>query len=348
VTGIPYLQIAIAAVVPAVLYYLSLITMVHFQACKKGLQPLSRVDIPEWRSTLGKSYLLIPLVFLVYIISQGYTPFRAAFVTIILTVVVSAFKRSTRLGLKGILGALEKGAKESLMIAMATAAAGIVVGVVAMTGVGLMVTGLILSLAKGFLLIALLLTMLACMILGMGIPTVPAYIVVAAITIPTLLKLGVSVMAAHLFALYFAIIAVITPPVALAAYAGASIAGSNMFQTGLFAFRLGIIAYVVPYMFIFNPAILLIGPWQKILPVVLTAAMGTVSLAAGLEKWFVDKMRIYEVLVFVGGGFLLIVPEWRTDLVGGLCIAIGLLSQYLGRAKKVALGVADPSGSYDP
>jgi TRAP-type uncharacterized transport system fused permease subunit len=134
----------------------------------------------------------------------------------------------------------------------------------------------------------------------------------------------------------------------LAAYAGASIAGSNMFQTGLFAFRLGIIAYVVPYMFIFNPAILLIGPWQKILPVVLTAAMGTVSLAAGLEKWFIGKMRIYEVLAFAGGGFLLIVPEWRTDLVGAICIAIGLLSQYVGKGKKIESAVADPSGSYDP
>lgn len=345
VTGIPYLNIAIAALVPAILYYLSLITMVHFEACKKGLKPLSKAEIPLWKNTLAKSYLLIPLFFLVYIISEGYTPFRAAFFTILLTVVVSAVKRSTRMGWRDVLKALERGARDSLMIAMATAAAGIVVGVVAMTGVGLMFTGLILSLAKGYLFVALFLTMLACMIMGMGIPTVPAYIVVASITIPTLMKLGVPIMSAHLFALYFAVIAVITPPVALAAYAGASIAGSNMLWTGVVAFRLGIVAYVVPYIFVYNPAILLIGTWEKIVPVVLTATIGTISLAVGLERWFVYKLRIYEVIAFVVGGFLLIVPGLQTDLIGFICIVVGLLTQYLGRPKNVGLGVSAPSGS---
>lgn len=333
VTGIPYIEIAKSATLPAILYFFALIMMIHFEACKKGLSPLPRNEIPAWYSILRNSYLIIPIIFLVYIIVQGYTPFRAAFFSILAALAISSMKKETRLGIKGLLFTLEKGAKESLMIATATASAGLIVAVIAMTGLGLQVTNVIISLSKGTLLIPLLLSMVACMILGMGLPTVPAYIIVAAISVPTLIKLGVPIMGAHLFALYFAIIAVITPPVALAAYAGASIAGSNMFKTGLFAFRLGSVAYVVPYMFIYSPLLLLMGNWRGIGQAIITALVGVVGLAAGMEKWFLRDMKIYEILLFIMGGLLLIFPGWRTDLPGILCIGAGLLSQYFGKGK---------------
>ena len=339
VTGIPYSEIAKAAALPAILYFFALVMMIHFEACKEGLQGLPEEEIPNKSETLKKIYLLIPLVFLVYIIFQGYTPFRAAFFAILATVVVGAFKKETRMGVKKFFQTLERGAKDSLIIATATASAGIIVGVVSMTGVGLQVTGIIISLGKGTLLVPLILTMVACLILGMGIPSVPAYMIVAALAVPTLMKLGVPAMSAHLFSLYFALISVITPPVALAAYAAASIADSNMLRTGVTASRLGIVAYFVPYMFVYSPALLLIGSWGSVVLAAGTALLGTTGLAAGLERYFMHEMKKYESLAFIVGGLLLIFPGVRTDIFGILCLGLGLLSQIAGRRKMRAEGV---------
>ena len=330
VTGIPYMEIAKSAALPAILFFFALIMMIHFEACKKGLRGLPEEEIPNRASTLKNSYLLLPLIFLVYIIFQGYTPFRAAFFAILATVAVGALKKETRMGLKKLLQTLEKGARDSLIIAAATASAGIIVGVVSMTGVGLRVTGIIISLGEGTLLIPLFLTMIACLILGMGIPSVPAYMIVAALAVPTLIKLGVPMMSAHLFALYFALISVITPPVALAAYAAASIAGSNMLRTGLTAFRLGIVAYVVPYMFVYSPALLLMGSWRNVAVSAFTAFLGATGLAAGMERYFLRETKIHETAAFVAGGLFLIFPGIRTDGLGILFLGLGLLSQLIG------------------
>ncbi len=191
----------------------------------------------------------------------------------------------------------------------------------------------IISLGEGTLLIPLFLTMIACLILGMGIPSVPAYMIVAALAVPTLIKLGVPMMSAHLFALYFALISVITPPVALAAYAAASIADSNMLRTGLTAFRLGIVAYVVPYMFVYSPALLLMGSWRNVAVSTFTAFLGATSLAAGMEKYFLRETRIQETAAFVAGGLLLIFPGIQTDGLGILFLGLGLLSQLIGVRK---------------
>ncbi len=339
VTGIPYSEIAKSAALPAILYFFALVMMVHFEACKKDLRGLPEDEIPDKSKTLRNCYLLIPLVFLVYIIFQGYTPFRAAFFAILATVAVGAIKKETRMGPKKFFQTLEKGAKDSLIIATATASAGIIVGVVSMTGVGLQVTGIIISFGKGTLLVPLILTMVACLILGMGIPSVPAYMIVAALAVPTLIKLGVPTMSAHLFSLYFALISVITPPVALAAYAAASIAESNMLRTGLTASRLGIVAYVVPYMFIYSPALLLMGSWGSVVLATITAFVGTTGLAGGLERYFLHEMKRYEALAFIVGGLLLIFPGVLTDTFGVLCLGIGLLSQFAKRRKMRAEGV---------
>ncbi len=330
VTGIPYMEIAKSAALPAILFFFALIMMIHFEACKKGLRGLPEEEIPDRVGTLKNSYLLLPLIFLVYIIFQGYTPFRAAFFAILATMAVGALKKETRMGPKKLLQTLEKGARDSLIIAAATASAGIIVGVVSMTGVGLRVTGIIISLGEGTLLIPLFLTMIACLILGMGIPSVPAYMIVAALAVPTLVKLGVSMMSAHLFALYFALISVITPPVALAAYAAASIADSNMLRTGLTAFRLGIVAYVVPYMFVYSPALLLMGSWRNVVVSAFTAFLGATGLAAGMERYFLRETKIHETLAFVSGGLLLIFPGIQTDGLGILFLGLGLLSQLIG------------------
>jgi TRAP transporter 4TM/12TM fusion protein len=336
VTGIPYVEIAKSAALPAILYFLALILMIHFEACKKGLKGLPDEEIPDKRKTLQDSYLLIPLVFLVYIIFQGYTPFRAAFFAILATVVVGVVKKATRMGPRKLLQTMERGAKNSLIIAAATASAGIIVGVVHMTGVGLQVTGIIISLGKGTLIIPLFLTMIACLILGMGIPSVPAYMIVASLAVPTLMKLGVQTMSAHLFALYFALISVITPPVALAAYAAASISGANMFRTGITASRLGIVAYLVPFMFVYSPALLLMGSWVEVVLATLTALLGVTVLAAGLERYFFQELRIYEVLMFVAGGLLLIMPEYRTDAVGIVLVGLVFLNQFIGKHRETA------------
>jgi TRAP-type uncharacterized transport system fused permease subunit len=277
--------------------------------------------------------MLIPVVFLVYILIEGFSPFRAAFFAIVAAVAVSMVRKETRLGVKGFFLTLEKGAHNAVMIASATACAGIIVGAVAMTGVAVEVTGLILSFGHEFLLIPLALTMIACIIMGMEMPTVPAYIIVAALAVPTLIKIGVPVMPAHLFALYFAVIAVITPPVCSAAYAAASISGGDMLKTGLTATRLGVVAFVVPYMFVYGPSLLLEGPWREILLAVSTAAAGVVFLAAGLERHLYQSMKIYEVPLFITGGLLLMFAGWGTDLLGIICVGTGFLSQYLRRPK---------------
>jgi len=334
VTGIPYVQIALAALLPALIYFFALIMMVHFEAIKKNLQGLPRSEIPPRREVLKRSYLLLPVIFLVYILIDGYSPFRAAFFGIIATVLVSLLRKETRMSVRGFFDTLAKGARESLLIATATAAAGLIVGCISMTGIALQVTNLIIGFSGETLIIPLILAMVACIIMGMGMPTVPAYIIVASIAVPSIVKLGVPVIAAHMFALYFAVVAAITPPVAIAAYAAASISGGNMLQTGVAASRLGIAAFVVPYMFVYSPALLLIGSWEWVALSIATALVGTTSLAAGLERWFTGPMRHHETVLFIAGGLLLIFPGVLTDVLGIACIAVGIISQRSSRRSR--------------
>lgn len=334
VTGFPYIEIVKAAIIPALLFFFALIMMIHFEAIKLNLKPLPKEERPQRGEVLKNIHMLIPVILLLYILIEGFSPFRAAFFAIVATIAVSLVRAETRMSLKGFLLTLEKGAQNATMIASATACAGIIVGAVAMTGVAVEVTALILSFGQEILLIPLLLTMIACIIMGMEMPTVPAYIIVAALAVPTLIKIGVPVMSAHLFALYFGVIAVITPPVCSAAYAAASLSGGDMLRTGLTATRLGIVAYVIPYMFVYNPALLLDAPLPRILLAIPTAVVGVIALAAGLEGFFFHKLRIYEILVFVIGGLLLMFAGWRTDILGFVFIGVGFLSQYLGRSSE--------------
>jgi TRAP transporter 4TM/12TM fusion protein len=328
-SGVPYLKVCIHAAIPAVLYYLAVGMMVHLEACKLGIQGLPRAELPGLRQTLAFGWhLFLPLIGIVYFLMQGYTPLLAGFYAVLLTIVISMVRKATRMNPRKVYAALEAGALSALPVAAACAAAGIVIGVVNLTGLGLRFSSLIINLSGGSLLVALVLTMVASLILGMGLPTTPAYVIQAALAVPALVNLGVPIIAAHLFCLYFAVISAITPPVALAAYAGASISGGNAMTTGFIATRLGLAAYIIPYMFVYGPALLTIGEPLDVVLAAVTALVGVVGLAAAAEGWLLGRMAVWERLLTLGSALLLIKPGWVTDLAGLILFGVVALSQF--------------------
>jgi len=342
-TDVPYLKVCIHAAIPALLYYLAVGMMVHLEACKTGIQGLPRKELPRLGIVLAFGWhLFLPLFGIVFFLMQGYTPLLAGFYAVLLTVVVSSIRKSTRMSPRKVYAALEAGALGALPVAAACAAAGIVIGVVNLTGLGLRFSSLILSVSGGNLLAALFLTMIASLILGMGLPTTPAYVIQAALAAPALVNLGVPIIAAHLFCLYFAVISAITPPVALAAYAGASISGGNAMTTGFIATRLGLAAYIVPYMFILGPQLLLIGDPLNILLAVITAVLGVIGLSVAGEGWLLGRAVMWERAVALGGALLLIKPGTLTDAAGLTLLAVVLLSQLRQRAR-VARPAVEPA-----
>jgi TRAP transporter 4TM/12TM fusion protein len=314
-SGVPYLKVCIHAAIPAVLYYLAVGMMVHLEACKLGIQGLPRAELPRLGRTLAFGWhLFLPLIGIVYFLMKGYTPLLAGFYAVLLTIVISMVRKATRMNPRKVYAALEAGALAALPVAAACAAAGIVIGVVNLTGLGLRFSSLIINLSGGSLLVALVLTMFASLILGMGLPTTPAYVIQAALAVPALVNLGVPIIAAHLFCLYFAVISAITPPVALAAYAGAT--------------RLGLAAYIIPYMFVYGPALLTIGEPLDVLLAAGTALVGVVGLAAAAEGWLLGRMAVWERLLTLGSALLLIKPGWMTDLAGLIFFGVVALSQF--------------------
>ena len=260
-TEVPYATIAVAAIFPAILYFSGIFLMVHFEAKKVGLKGLPKDSIPNFfKLLLRKGYLFLPIVVLIVTMSIGYTPSRAACLAILTSVIVSMFSKETRLSPKAFVESLETGAKNTIGVAAACAIAGIIVGIVSLTGIGLKLADGLLLLSGGIPIVVLFLTMIACIILGMGVPTTANYVIMATITAPIILTLipETPVLAAHMFVFYFGIVADITPPVALAAYAGAAISGGNPIRTGVIATRLAIAAFIIPYMFVLNPSMLLL------------------------------------------------------------------------------------------
>jgi TRAP transporter 4TM/12TM fusion protein len=328
-SGVPYLKVCVHAAIPAVLYYLAVGMMVHLEACKLGIQGLPRAELPRLGQTLAFGWhLFLPLIGIVYFLMQGYTPLLAGFYAVLLTIAISMVRKATRMTPRRVYAALEAGALAALPVAAACAAAGIVIGVVNLTGLGLRFSSLIINLSGGNLLVALVLTMFASLILGMGLPTTPAYVIQAALAVPALVNLGVPIIAAHLFCLYFAVISAITPPVALAAYAGASISGGNAMTTGFIATRLGLAAYIIPYMFVYGPALLTIGEPLDVLLAAATALVGVVGLAAAAEGWLLGRMVAWERLLTLGSALFLIKPGWITDLAGLILFGVVALSQF--------------------
>ncbi|MBS4054360.1 MAG: TRAP transporter permease [Thermaerobacter sp.] len=327
-TGIPYLQIVKAATIPAILYYLAVATMVHFEALKKGLVGLPKALLPDPRATLKRGWhLLIPLIAILYFLMAGRSPFRAAFYSINIAVVVAVIgayiKRERPLGIRDILKALENGARSAVGVASACACAGIIVGVVTLTGLGLKFSSLVLSVGDGNMLLTLFMTMIASLILGMGLPTTAKYIVLATMAAPALVALGVPLIAAHLFILYFGVVADITPPVALAAYAGAGIAGGNAMKTCVLALKLALAGFLIPYMFTLSPALLLIDvTWIEAVHNIVTACIGIVALAGGVQNFFLTDTRLTERALLFISAFALIDPGLLTDFIGITSLAL--------------------------
>lgn len=316
ITGIPYASIAFSALIPAVLYFLAVGLMVHFEAVRLGLRGLPEDEVPPFRKSLRNLHLIIPLVGLVYTLVAGYTAFWAAFVAIVLSAAVSFVRSETRLTLKSTWNALEKGGKDMMLIATATAAAGIIIGVVGLTGFALRFTSIILSFGEGTLVLPLILTMVACLVLGVGMPAAAAYIIVASLAVPALIDLGVPVLAAHLFGYYFAVLANVTPPVAMAAFAGASVAGASMMRTSVTASKLALTGFLVPYLFVYGPSLLMQGTVGTILWSSLTALVGVFSLTAALEGWLLGRANLVERVLLAGAAFSLIKAGIWTDTVG--------------------------------
>ena len=334
-TGIPYSNIIIAAIIPAFLYFTGIMIMVHLEAKRYGLKGLPPEEIPNFfRLMLSYWYLLIPLVVLVTMMMTGYTPARAALIAIVLSIVVSMFRKETRMDFSTFLCALEAGARNIIGVGVACAVAGMIVGTVTLTGIGLKLANGLLALSGGNILLALFFTMIASIVLGMGVPTTANYVIMATITAPIVLQLGVDLLPAHMFVFYFGIVADITPPVALAAYAGSAIARSNPLKTGVQATKLAIAAFIIPYIFALNPSLLLIGsePLDIIL-VTLTALAGMTGVAAATEGYIFAKMNPLIRIVSLIGGLMLIIPGIYTDLGGLALLSIAFVFQKLSSRK---------------
>ncbi|MDR2900126.1 MAG: TRAP transporter permease [Treponema sp.] len=332
-TNIPYATIAVCAILPAVLYFTGIFLMIHFEAKKLGLKGLPKESIPNFfKLLLTKGYLFLPIITLVVLMSMNFTPAYAACFAILAAIIVSFFRKETRFSPKTFVEALGNGSKNTLGVAMACAIAGIIVGVVSLTGLGQVLISLLVSVSNNSLLLALFLTMIACIVLGMGIPTTANYVIMATITAPIVIRMGVPVLAAHMFVFYFGIVADITPPVALAAYAGAAIAKSDPFKTGVNATRLAIAAFIVPYIFVLNPAMLFIDttPIQVVF-IIITSFIGMMGVSSGMEGYMLMPMKWFERIIISAGGLMLIYPGLITDSVGFALIAVIVVVQIIRR-----------------
>ncbi|MBR5468513.1 MAG: TRAP transporter permease [Firmicutes bacterium] len=335
-TGVPYSKIVIAAILPAFLYFSGIFLMVHFEAKKLGLRGLSKEDVPKFLSLMfSRGYLLLPLVVLVYCMMSGFTSSMSAVYAILTSIIVSMFRKDTRMTPISLCEALENGARNTIGVAVACGMAGMIVGVVTLTGLGLKLATGLLTLSGGVTIIALFFTMIACIILGMGVPTTANYVIMATITAPIVIKLGIPMMAAHMFVFYFGIVADITPPVALAAYAGSAIAHSDPMKTGITATRLAITAFIIPYVFAFNPDMLLVdGSFAQAIIISVSALVGMMGISAGMEGFVESKLNVIQRILCIAGGLLMIIPGTITDGLGIVLLAITFVPQYMHKFKK--------------
>ena len=336
---IPYSQIALKAILPAVLYFAGIFVAVHLEAKKLGLRGLSREELPKLRPLLKKIYLLLPLVLLVYLVSTSTRSIQyAAAIAIVAAIAVSMFDKDNRITPKRLLEALAAGGQGTITVAAACGIAGIIAGTITMTGLANMLINGIVVLAGDQVFIALVLTMVCCIVLGMGVPTTATYCIMAATCAPILIRMGVPTIAAHFFVFYFGIVADLTPPVALAAYAGAAIAQASPMKTAITATKLAVAAFIVPYVFALNPALLFVDTnlWG-VISISITAFIGITAVSASLEGYLHTHMSWYQRLICCAGGLMLIFPGTVTDVGGILLVGIVFAMQYLGGKKPGAV-----------
>lgn len=337
--GIKYLSIAAAAIIPALLYFASVFFQIDLRARSIGLRGLSKNELPDVKKTILRyGHMVIPIFVLVLLMIEGRTPLYAAFYTVLVTVGLSWFRKETRIGLKEAKIVAVNSARSTLGIGVAMANAGFVVAVLSMTGIGIILADNIVAISGGHLMIALILCMVVSIILGMGLPTSACYVIAASIAVPILTKMGVAPFQAHFFIFYYACLSTITPPVALAAYVGAGLAGAKSSQVGWTAFKLALAGFIVPFFFVYSPAMLLIADsWTQIVWATVTGLAGTALLAVAIEGYLSIKLPLWLRPVFFAAALLMITPGVSTDMIGlGLAIAGWLAVQVLRKRMKTA------------
>lgn len=338
--GVSYGQVVIWAIFPAILYYVACFAAVHFEAKRRGLVGLPRSELPRLAVVMReRGHLFIPVLTILAVMYSGYSAPLAALAGTLMCFPCAALRRSTRhyVNARNVIEAFADGARNALGVALACACAGIVIGVVTLSGLGIVFTQFVVGLAQDTLALALILTMIAGIVLGMGMPTTPAYIILTALLVPAIIKLGVIAPAAHMFAFYFAVLSAITPPVALAVYAAAGIARADLWTSGWAAVKVGAAGFIVPFMCVYEPALLMIGDWPSIVQAVATASAGVLLFAAGLHGYLVTTANLWQRTLLVIGGLLLIDPGFTTDVIGaalGLSVAA---SQWFARRNALSI-----------
>jgi len=333
--AVPYSNIVVRAILPAILYFAGVFIAVHLEAKKEGLKGLSRDELPKLVPLLKQTYLLLPLVILIYLVGTSQRSIQyAAAIAIVVAIVVSLFNKENRITPKKIWEALAAGGQGMITVAAACGVAGIIAGTITMTGLANTMINGIVALAGNQVIIALFLTMLCCIVLGMGVPTTANYCIMAATCAPILVRMGVPNIAAHFFVFYFGIVADLTPPVALAAYAGAAIAQANPMKTAITSTKLAIGAFIVPYIFALNPAMLFIDTSiSEIITITITSLIGMFAVSSSLEGYLMCKMPWYQRIVILVGGILLIYPGLTTDIIGIILVILVATMQFLGKKR---------------
>jgi len=316
ITGIPYSDIAYAAIIPCVLFYIACYAHVELHARIHKLDGLPRSELPPLPDLARKFYLFAPVAIMVWLLVEGYSAFRAGSLAILAAIVVSWLDRQSAIGPRRALQALNQAARDSLQLVSVCAAAGIIVGVIALTGIGGRFAQVLLQFAGGDPLFAMIFAMVVALVLGMGMPTTAAYAIAAAVIAPGLQRLGVPPLVAHMFIFYYAVVSAITPPVALASFAAAAIAQADPWKTAFVSMKMGLAVFIVPFMFFYSPLLLGQGTTAEIAPVLATAAIGVVLLACSTEGWFGRQIGLALRVPLAAGALLLIVPGTITDIVG--------------------------------
>ena len=337
VTGAGYLAVAKAALLPSLLYYFSLLMMIHFEAVKNDLGKLSPDVVPETKSVVSRLYYLVPIAVLILLLGMGRSVVFCANIATLSIVLLAMLKAETRFTFKSFIEALVASSRGALMVSACCACSGLIVGVLSLTGIGYKFINLITILAGDSLFLLMVYLMLTSFVLGMGIPTTPAYIVVATLGAPALIKAGAPQLVAHMFVFYYAILSFITPPVCVAAFAGAAIAESKAMETGFIALKLGIVAFIVPYMFVYQPALLGIGETPEIIWAAITAIIGVIGIAGGMQSWLLCSTSAWERAFLLIGGLTLIYPGLSTDIIGfGLLFSVGVVQMLRRRRAPIA------------
>jgi TRAP transporter 4TM/12TM fusion protein len=329
--AVSYLTVVKIALIPAALYFVALFFAVHFEAKRTGIKGLPRADLPRLKDVLAeRGHQFVPMAVIIGVLLAGYSPPYAALWGLVSVIPTALLRRTTRqdISWRTVLDATVNGIRNALSVAAACACAGIVIGVISLSGIGVEFTQFVVDFSGKSMVVALVLTAMAGILLGMGLPTTPAYIVQVALLVPALVKLGVAMEAAHLFVFYFAILSVITPPVAISLYAANGLSGAGLWESGIAAVRLAATGYIIPFMFVFGPSLMLIGPWPAVATTVVTALGGVICLASSLNGFLLRRSRLWERLVLFAAALILIKPGLTTDLAGLALVTTVVVAQW--------------------